>query len=243
MKQCLIAILVFALATPTVFAQQKKENSMLVFSKTKGFRHQSIANGKAMFQAMAAQWKARVDTSEDASLFTYDNLKQYKTVVFLNTTGDMLNDEQQAAFEKYIQGGGTFLGIHAAADTEYDWPWYNKLVGAYFASHPKPQKVDYIVKDNKHPSVAFWYPKVNRFEEIYDYKSVQKELINVIMLADEKTYEGGKMGDWHPAAWYHEYDGGRAFYTGLGHHPETFQDADFQKHITGALKWLWQKKK
>ncbi len=241
MKNLIVIVLMAAFGWQCAGGHSAKQAKMLVFSKTKGFRHASIAQGKKMFLEMAPELGVVVDTSEDASLFTANNLKQYKTVVFLNTTGNMLDDAQQLAFEKYIQSGGRFLGIHAAADTEYDWPWYNKLVGAYFESHPKPQKLDYIVTDAKHPAVSFWYPKVNRLEEIYNYKSVQRDIIKVVLLADEKTYQGGKMPDWHPAAWYHEYDGGRAFYTALGHHPETFADADFRKHIKGALQWLWQR--
>ena len=227
----------FFSCSPTNHQPSKR---ILVFSKTSGYRHESIANGKAMFLEMAGQWQAVVDTTEDAGLFTVENLSRYKTVVFLNTTGDALNDKEQLALQHFIREGGGFLGIHAAADTEFEWPWYNQLVGAYFASHPKPQHLDYIVTESNHPAVKHWYPKTNRMEEIYDFKSVQKDMIKVIMLADEKTYDGGSMGDWHPAAWYHHFDGGKSFYTALGHLPETYADPAFRTHISGALEWLWQ---
>lgn len=211
---------------------------VLVFSKTAAFRHASIAQGKQMWQELATAHQFAIDTTEDASVFTRENLKRYKTVVFLSTTGDVLNDSQQAAFEDYIRGGGAFFGIHGAADTEYDWPWYNRLAGAYFKDHPQPQTASYMRLDSNHTSTRFWPARFNRFEEIYNFKSLQKDLLQFVLAVDEKSYSGGNMGSFHPAAWYHKFDGGKAFYTALGHHPETYSDPDFRKHIWGALQWL-----
>ena len=108
------------------------EELVLVFSKTAGFRHDSIDEGIAAVCELAGAEGIAVDATEDAANFTAEPLGEYDAVVFLSTTGDVLNAEQQAAFEAYIQGGGGFAGIHAASDTEYDWPWYGDLVGAYF---------------------------------------------------------------------------------------------------------------
>jgi type 1 glutamine amidotransferase len=214
---------------------------ILVFSATKGYRHASIANGKMALLKMGSEKNWKVDTTEDATVFTEVNLKQYSVVVFLNTTGNILNDEQQIAFQKYIEGGGGFVGIHSATDTEYDWPWYNNLVGAYFESHPKPQVALYNVVNRKHPAVSFMPDTLSRLEEIYNFKSFKKELVNVLITVDEKSYTGGKMPDYHPIAWYHNYDGGRAFYTEWGHHPETFSEPLFLRHIAGAIKWALTK--
>jgi type 1 glutamine amidotransferase len=212
--------------------------NILVFSKTAVFRHQSIEAGKAMFLEMAAGENFKVDTTEDASLFTKDNLKRYDVVVFLSTTGDVLNDSQQQAFQWYLGTGKSFLGIHAADDTEYDWPWYNELVGAYFANHPKPQTAIFsnLKKDN--PAMQGWPDSFSRFEELHNFQSVKVERKDVILAVDEKSYTGGQMGEFHPMAWCREFGGGRMFYTALGHHPETYSDPDFRKHILGALKWL-----
>ena len=215
-----------------------KSPAILVFSSTKGFRHKSIDNGKPALLKIGAENNWVVDTTEDASVFTEANLKKYAAVIFLNTTGNVLNEEQQAAFQKYIQAGNGFIGIHAAADTEYDWPWYNNLVGAYFESHPKPQVALYSVVNKDHPSVNFMTDTLSRMEEIYNFKSFKKELVNVLITVDEKTYTGGKMSGYHPIAWYHNYDGGRAFYTAWGHYPEAFSEPLFLQHLTGAIKWV-----
>ena len=108
--------------------------SVLVFSKTDQFRHQSITAGKEALLELGKQNSFKVDTTEDASVFKEKFLEKYNVIVFLNTTGDVLNDAQQLELNRFIQAGGGFVGIHAAADTEYDWPWYGKLVGAYFES-------------------------------------------------------------------------------------------------------------
>ena len=214
---------------------------ILVFSSTKGFRHASISNGKTALLKMGTEKNWKVDTTEDATVFTEPNLKQYGAVIFLNTTGNILNDLQQRAFERYIQSGGGFVGIHAAADTEYDWPWYNNLVGAYFESHPKPQVALYNVVKKDHPAVNFMPDTLRRLEEIYNFKSFKKELVNVLITIDEKTYTGGKMPEYHPIAWYHTYDGGRAFYTEWGHHPQTFSEPLFLQHLSGAITWALKK--
>lgn len=233
-----VTIIFFGCSSTQKIMQSPK---ILVFSATKGFRHNSIGAGKTALLKMGSEKNWRVDTTEEATVFTESNLKQYGVVVFLNTTGNVLNDEQQNAFQKYIQAGGSFVGIHAATDTEYDWPWYNNLVGAYFESHPRPQTGLYNIVNKDHPSVDFMPDTLRRMEEIYNFKSFKKELVNVLITIDEKSYTGGKMPDYHPIAWYHNYDGGRAFYTEWGHHPEAFTEPLFLQHIAGALTWALKK--
>jgi type 1 glutamine amidotransferase len=223
-----------------------KENSngnkqVLVFSKTQAFRHASIPEGKLAMLKLGIENRWAVDTTEDASLFTIDNLKRYNTIVFLNTTGDVLNEAQQVAFQNYIRGGGSFVGIHAASDTEKDWTWYNNFVGAYFKGHPKPQNARYNVVDKSFPAVSFMPDTINRMEEVYNFYNFKKELVNVVMTVDEASYTGGNMGAYHPIAWYHTYDGGKAFYTSWGHFPETFKEELFLKHITAAIEWAMKK--
>lgn len=209
---------------------------ILVFTKTKGYHHESISAGALAIMKLGQANGFSVDTTSDARYFVEDSLKKYSAVVFLSTTGDVLNADQQVAFERYIQAGGGYMGIHAAADTEYDWPWYNKLVGAYFESHPKQQKATINVIDKSHPAASFLPDKWERFDEWYNYKSVQPD-IKVLANLDETTYEGGKMGDTHPFVWYHEYDGGRAFYTGGGHTKESYSDPLFLRHLAGGIKY------
>ncbi|CAG4992922.1 hypothetical protein DYBT9275_01068 [Dyadobacter sp. CECT 9275] len=216
------------------------EKRILVFSKTAGFRHASIPAGRAALLKLGQQLNLAVDTTENAGLFTEKNLKKYSAIVFLNTTGDILNEKQQDAFEHYIQAGGGYVGIHAAADTEYDWQWYNKLAGAYFASHPGNPNVQegevYVVNDN-HPSMNDFPKKWKIKDEFYDFKSFNPK-VNVLLKIDEKSYKDGKMGDNHPMSWYHEFDGGKAFYTNFGHENSTFENPVFLKHLTGGLNYV-----
>jgi len=210
----------------------------LVFSKTAGFRHSSIVPGKPAIMKLGKENGFSVDTTEDASKFTDANLKGYNAVIFLNTTGDVLNHYQQAAFERYIQSGGGFMGIHAATDCEYNWPWYGKLVGAYFKGHPKNQLAKLNVIDKSHGSTAHLPDVWERVDEWYNFKKApSKEDVKVLVTIDEKSYQGGDNGDWHPMVWYHDFDGGRAFYTEFGHTDESFSDPNYLKHILGGIKY------
>jgi type 1 glutamine amidotransferase len=212
-----------------------------VFSKTAAFRHSCINTGKLALLKLGAENKFIVDTTEDASIFTGDNLKKYAAVVFLNTTGNVLNAEQEAAFEHFIRAGGGFAGIHAATDTEYDWAWYARLVGANFLNHPKIQQAKLIVTDKKHVSTKHLPDVWERTDEWYNFKNLNKD-VHVIMKIDETSYEGGKNGADHPMAWYHEYDGGRSFYSELGHTEESYADANYLKHILGGIQYAIGKK-
>jgi type 1 glutamine amidotransferase len=215
----------------------QKDHRVLVFSKTGGFRHKSIPAGKMAMLKMGAENGFAVDTTEDASVFTPANLKKYDAVVFLSTTGnDILNAEQKQAFQQYIRSGGGFVGIHAASDTEYNWEWYGKMVGGYFLSHPKNQTARIQVLDREHVSTRHLPEVWERYDEWYNYKSLNPNT-KVLMNLDEKSYQGGKNGDHHPIAWYHNYDGGRAWYTGLGHTDESFSEPEFLQHVLGGIQY------
>ncbi|WP_019988710.1 ThuA domain-containing protein [Rudanella lutea] len=221
------------------WAQAPKVN-VLVFSKTAAFRHQSIEAGKPALAKMAKEKGFGVSFTEDAALFNEQNLKKYNAVVFLNTTGDILNDEQQAVFERYIQAGGGYVGIHAATDTEYDWPWYGKLAGAYFLDHPMTpsnvQKGKYIVKLKNHWATKGMPDEFERTDEFYSFKDISPK-INVVLTIDEKSYVGGKNPDFHPMSWYQEYDGGRSFYTAMGHTDESFSEPLFLNHLWAGIQY------
>ncbi len=211
---------------------------ILVFSKTMGWKHKSIPAGITAIQRLGVENGFEVDTTKNASLFTERNLKRYSAIVFLSTTLNVLNPGQEAAFENYIKSGGGFVGIHAAADTEYDWGWYTKLVGAQFLSHPEgTTEANFIIKDknfiaNRHFTDSIW----KRSDELYNFKEINPD-INVIMTLDESTYEGGENGEFHPIAWYHEFDGGRAFYTGVGHTAECFDEEKLLQHLLGGIQY------
>ncbi len=215
---------------------QPKQARVLVFSKTAAFRHSSIDTGKHALIKLGAENGFIVDTTEDASKFTEDNLKKYAAVVFLNTTGDVLNYKQEAAFERFIQAGGGFAGIHSATDTEYDWIWYSSLVGANFANHPKIQQAKINVINKEHPSTKHLPDTWERTDEWYNFKKLNTD-VNVLLKIDETSYEGGTLGADHPMAWYHDYDGGRSFYTELGHTEESYADSNYLKHILGGIQY------
>ena len=219
--------------------ESNKAGGVLVFSRTKGYYHESIPSGIAAIQKLGNENGFQVDTTKDSNKFTDGNLRKYKAIIFLSTTQDVLNDEQQRSMENYIRAGGGFVGIHAAADTEYAWPWYNKLVGAYFKSHPNNPNVRQAVinvVDRNHPATDELPERWERADEWYNYKDINPNL-QVLARLDESSYEGGENGDNHPIIWYHEYDGGRAFYTGGGHTKESFADAVFMEHLLGGIQY------
>nr|WP_298995845.1 ThuA domain-containing protein [uncultured Allomuricauda sp.] len=219
--------------------EPKTPDFVLAFTKTTGYRHKSIEKGVHTLRQLGRKNNFIVLQTETAADFNAQNLKNYKLVVFLSTTQDVLNNQQQRVFENYIKSGGSFLGIHAAADTEYDWAWYGKLVGGYFDNHPndpnvRNAKIDVLSKD--HPSTKHLDDTWNRSDEWYNYKNINPN-ISVLLNLDETSYEGGTNGNNHPIAWYHEFDGGRAFYTGGGHTEESFDEPEFRQHLLGAILW------
>ncbi|AWW00255.1 ThuA domain-containing protein [Arcticibacterium luteifluviistationis] len=238
-KQLILLPVLICTMLSVGMAQNKK---VLVFSKTKGWRHKSIEPGKTFFAKIGKEENLDMTFSENAEDMNEDNLKQFSAVVFLNTTGNILDDRQQTEFERYIQAGGGFMGIHSATDTEYEWPWYNKLVGGYFESHPggavsNVQMGKMIVEDNTHPSTKHLSKTFEREDEFYSFKSLQNDLIKVLITVDEDSYEQGTNGDWHPMSWYHEFDGGKSFYTNYGHVFSTFEtEVPMQKHMLEGLK-------
>ncbi|OKK03769.1 glycosyl hydrolase [Streptomyces sp. CB03234] len=210
---------------------------ILAFSKTAGFRHSSIDDGLAALRELGGGNNFTVDATEDAQAFTAGNLAQYKAVVFLSTTGDVLNAAQQTAFEQYIQGGGGYVGVHAAADTEYDWPFYAGLAGALFHSHPHNQTARVKVEDRAHDATAHLGPTWQRFDEWYNYRSNPRTTAHVLASLDESSYSGGNMSGDHPISWCKDYRGGRAFYTGGGHTDESYTEAAFRRHLLGGIRW------
>lgn len=225
-----------------LFNTDIKDAKVLVFSKTKGWRHDSIPAGISALEKLAKDNLFTVVATEDADIFTDEQLKTFNAIVFLNTSLDVLNDAQQVAMERFIQAGGGFVGIHSAADTEWegDWYWYRRLVGAVFKNHPnEPSNVQIArvdVQDKNHVATEKLPASFEIADEWYNYRDVY-EFNKVLLSVDEKTYHGGEHGDYHPIAWYHDFDGGRSFYTGLGHSVETFSNPAFIQLLLGGLKY------
>jgi cytochrome c len=210
--------------------------SVLVFSKTTGFRHDSIAQGITALEALGAEHGFAVDRTEDAARFSDAVLAGYKVVVFLNTTGDVLDTGEKAAFERYIRSGGGFVGIHSASDTEYGWPWYGRLVGAWFASHPQIQRATVHIANPDHPSMKGLPLLWDRTDEWYNFRSNPRGAVQVLATLDEATYSGGTMGGDHPITWCQEVDGGRSWYTAMGHTKESYAEPLFRAHLLGGIE-------
>lgn len=233
---CLFVFLILALSM-VISSYAPRQKKILVFSKTAGFRHTSaIQSGKMELIELGKKNQFGVDTTESAEVFTKENLKQYSAVVFLCTTGNVLDEEQQKAFEQFIRNGGGYVGLHSAADTEYDWEWFGGLNGAYFKNHPRPQEAVFNIIDGNNIATAN-LPKVwKRFDELYNFKWIGTDL-KVLITIDENSYTGGGNGEYHPMAWYHEYDGGRGFYTALGHDNKSWEDPLYRQHVLGGIQY------
>jgi type 1 glutamine amidotransferase len=209
---------------------------VLVFSRTTGYRHESIPAGIRAIHSLGAANNFAVDATEDDSLFTDDNLAQYQTVVFLSASGDPVGTPAgKDAFQRYIHSGGGFVGIHAAADSGKAWPWYGGLVGAYFKQHPAIQQARVVVEDTAHPATAGLAPSFTQTDEWYDFQINPRATVRVLTSVDNSTYDGSTMGSDHPTTWCHDYDGGRSFYTALGHTDESFGEANLQQLMLGGI--------
>lgn len=214
----------------------KSMPQVLVFYKTAGFYHSSIPVAISAIKQLGVKNNLAIHATDEATAFNSATLAQYQAVVFLSTTGDVLNNAQQQSFEEYIRAGNGFVGIHAATDTEYDWPWYNGLVGAYFDSHPAVQQATIQVLTKNHHATAALPTTWQRTDEWYNFKSLNPD-IQVLANLDESSYTGGSHGSHHPIAWYHTYQGGRAFYTAGGHTEASYQEPLFLQHLLGGIQY------
>ncbi|MDQ7949300.1 MAG: ThuA domain-containing protein [Pedobacter sp.] len=217
-----------------------KKQGVLIFSLTKGYHHASIANGIEAFQKMGSENGFQVDTTADVRAFTSENLKKYKALIFLSPTGtSVFNDDQKQALKYYVNQGGGILGIHAATDFCYEWEWYGQMMGAFFLKHPKIQEAKLNITMPEHKiNSGLPQPWVHT-DEWYNFKYVNPS-IHVLIKIDETSYTGGSMNNNHPISWFHEFEGGKIFYTALGHTKECYTDPLFLKHVLAGLKWVMQ---
>jgi type 1 glutamine amidotransferase len=231
-----IALLPFFLLIFFAAKPADKKPAVLIFSKTNGYHHACIPVGITAIQKLGMENGFTVDTTTDSLSFSKINLKKYAAVIFLCPTGKVFGPEQEEAFQNYIQNGGGYVGIHSATDCEYNWSWYGKLAGAYFKSHPSQQEAKLIIVDKNHPSTAGMPDSWVRKDEWYNFKDLNPD-VTVLIKIDESSYKGGENGENHPMAWYHTFDGGRAFYTEMGHTDESYSDPVYLKHLLGGIEW------
>jgi type 1 glutamine amidotransferase len=217
-----------------------KAFDVLVFSRTAGYRHEAIGAGIEAIRRLGTANGFAVTATEDAAQFNDATLAGFAVVVFLSTAMEVLDEAQQAAFQRYIQAGGGWVGVHGATNTEYGWPWYGQLIGgnAWFKSHPEIQTVTLNVEKADHASTAHLPASFQLQDEWYNFQANPRGSVTVLLTLDESSYAPGAdaMGD-HPIAWCHEFDGGRAWYTALGHRQELYQDPLFTQHLLGGIRW------
>lgn len=232
-----------ALPARATASSASASGGILVFTRTTGFRHDSIPDGIAAVRRIAEESGLPVDATEDPGAFTDGTLASYRAVIFLLTTGDVLDDAQQAAFERWAAAGGGWVGVHSASDTEYDWLFYGRLVGAYFAGHPAVQPAAIRVEDRAHPATSGLPETWRRTDEWYDFRANPRAAVHVLAALDETTYSGGSMGPDHPIAWCQELGDGlkpvptRSFYTAGGHTRESYSEPLFVSHLGGGIRW------
>ncbi|AOW09949.1 Crp/Fnr family transcriptional regulator [Flavobacterium gilvum] len=216
-----------------IFVKPKK---VLIFSKTNGFRHGSISVGINAIKKLGEENNFLVDATEDSLAINSKNLKQYQVIIFLNTTGTILGKEGELALQEFMKKGKGFVGVHSASDCEFDWPWYGKMIGGYFVSHPAQQTAKLVVVNKEHIATKHLPAIWERKDEWYNFKDLNPD-VNVLLKIDESSYTGGKNGDNHPMAWYQNYGGGRMFYTALGHTNESYSDPLFLQHLLGGITY------
>jgi type 1 glutamine amidotransferase len=233
-------------------AQDKKQFRALLVTKTAGWHHESINEGVAAIKKLGERNFFDVQWHQDAVAVTDKYLENFQVIIFLNTTGDIFKDNEQQAIEKFIRAGKGFVGIHAASDTEYDWEWYNKMVGRMFHIHPAVQTARLKLTGNSFPGLQGFANDQLWTDEWYEFGPEKSNDLTYVLAVDESSYDvkvqwgekkGQGMGTLHPVAWYHNYDGGRAFYTALGHLPAIYSEQAFLNHIYAGIFWAATGKK
>mgnify|MGYP000064795181 CR=1 FL=1 len=234
----------FLIASTSSYAQRLQGNQeqfqVLLFTKSLDYQHLSVPSGVQMFKELSQDNHFGLTWTEQADFFdVQEQLNAMDVIVFMNTSGDILNDNQRRALQDYIHQGGNFVAIHSASFTMMEWPWYVELVGGVWNRHPNPGISTAVInnEDPNHPATAHVPNKWVFTEEWYNYLELSDN-IEVVLTVDETTYVGGKMPDYHPIAWYQDdFEGGRSFHTGLGHPEGIYENPAYRQHILGAVWW------
>jgi type 1 glutamine amidotransferase len=217
-----------------------KKTKILVFNKANGFVHESIEAGTEAVLKMTDQYPFIVDVSDDSLRFRDSILEDYDVIVFMNTSGVIFDQEGRQAFQNYIRSGGGFVGVHGASTNEYEWEWFGRMLGNHFDDHPKIQKAIMTIEIPDAPSTEHLPSKWEWTDEWYNWRYEFDPAIEVLISVDESTYEGGKHSEYHPISWRQEFEGGRVWYTAIGHQIDSYKDENFIRHIAGGIKWVSQ---
>lgn len=230
----------------------QKQFKALLITKTAGWHHESINDGVEAIRQLGNRNFFDVQWHQDAGKITDDYLKDFQVLIFLNTTGNIFDSAEQKAIERFIRSGKGYVGIHSASDTEYDWEWYTRLVGRMFNIHPAIQTAQLQLTDKPFPGLQGFTGRPLWTDEWYEFGEEKIKGLNYILAVDESTFNpvtnwgtksGKGMGAFHPISWYHTFDGGRSFYTALGHLPAVYSDPAFLQHIYAGIYWAATGKK
>lgn len=252
LKTVLVLVVTHVFLFTTSFAQEKKQFNALLVTKTAGWHHESINEGVTAIKELATRNFFNVQWHQEGSTVTDKYLENFQVIIFLNTTGDIFKEDEQKAIEKFIKAGKGFVGIHSASDTEYGWEWYTKLVGRMFKIHPAIQTAKLRLTENKFSGLDQFTDGQFWTDEWYEFSPETTTDLKYILAVDESSYnakvqwgekKGEGMGSFHPVAWYHDYDGGRSFYTALGHMPAVYSEPAFLNHIYAGIYWAATGKK
>lgn len=248
----LMMLAIFYILTPSTVLAQPKQFKALLITTTNGWHHESVHYGVVALKELAIKNYFDLVLFENPNGFTDQYLNQFQVVIFLNTTGNIFDSTQQKTMERFIKSGKGFVGIHSASDTEYDWDWYTKLVGRMFLIHPAVQTAKLNILDASFPGLQGFANNKQWTDEWYEFGPEKISGLNYVLAVDESTYDakvqwgekkGTGMGKLHPVAWYQNYDGGRSFYTALGHIPAIYSDAAFLNHLYAGILWAATGKK
>jgi uncharacterized protein len=248
----LMALAIVTLCIQPKASAQTKQFKALLVTTTNGWHHESLHYGVVALKELAARNYFDVVLFENPKGFTDKYLEQFQVIIFLNTTGDILDSAQQKVMERFIKSGKGYVGIHSASDTEYDWDWYTKLVGRMFNIHPVIQTAKLNILDATFPGLQGFANNKLWTDEWYEFGPEKTTGLNYVLAVDESTYDpkadwgakkGTGMGKLHPVSWYHNYDGGRSFYTALGHLPAIYSDQAFLNHLYAGILWAATGKK
>lgn len=252
LKTVLVLVVTHVFLFTTSFAQEKKQFNALLVTKTAGWHHESINEGVTAIKELATRNFFNVQWHQEGATVTDKYLENFQVIIFLNTTGDIFKEDEQKAIEKFIKAGKGFVGIHSASDTEYGWEWYTKLVGRMFKIHPAIQTAKLRLTENKFSGLDQFTDGQFWTDEWYEFSPETTTDLKYILAVDETSYnakvqwgekKGEGMGSFHPVAWYHDYDGGRSFYTALGHMPAVYSEPAFLNHIYAGIYWAATGKK
>lgn len=211
---------------------------ILIFSRTLVYRHESIPHAAQVLTELAAADGHATDHTEDPAVFTAEGLRDYRLVVWLSTSGEVLDGDQREAFAGWLAAGGGWAGIHSATACEYTWPEYERIAGAILDSHPEPQTATVTVADPTHPSTHGLLSPWVHTDEWYNFRRHPPAHRTVLLTVDENSYSGGNMGPHHPIAWCGPYHKGRTWYTSLGHATQAYDTPWLQAHLRGGLRSL-----